>query len=331
MTTVSHAQNGEDIVLARALGPVEHGFYVDVGAADPDVHSVTKLFYERGWSGVNIEPESGALADLRSARPRDTNLGIGVGAEEGELRFFQLPRRLAGNSTFQPALAERYEREGVPVSERTVPVRTLAQVLAEHVGERTIDFLKIDVEGAERDVLAGADFSRFRPRAVVVEATVPGTSQPSHESWEPFLVANGYTATLFDGLNRFYVREEEDEAFRSALSVPANVLDDYIDAAAAAWRDEASRAAELGRVLEGARGDLERAGADLRRAGEDLDTAARELAGAHRERNEALAALEQTRLALAGSEARRRDMAAELAAARTALIEDVRASRGRAG
>ena len=71
-----------------------------------------------------------------------------------------------------------------------------------------IDFLKVDVEGAERDVLAGADWRRFRPKVVLVEAVAPGTMAPSHAEWEPILLSNGYGFAFFDGLNRFYVADE---------------------------------------------------------------------------------------------------------------------------
>ena len=68
-TFVSHAQNGEDVVLWRALGHVRDGRYVDVGAADPEVDSVTKAFVDRGWRGIDIEPVPELAQRLREARP----------------------------------------------------------------------------------------------------------------------------------------------------------------------------------------------------------------------------------------------------------------------
>jgi hypothetical protein len=84
---------------------------------------------------------------------------------------------------------------------------TLAELCRTH-GLREIDFLKVDVEGAEADVLKSGDWKTFRPKAVVIEAIAPGSNEPSWDSWEPFLLAQGYRFMLFDTLNRFYVAEE---------------------------------------------------------------------------------------------------------------------------
>src|SRR6266511_4950696 len=89
-----------------------------------------------------------------------------------------------------------------------------------------VDFLKIDVEGAERAVLEGADWTRHRPRVLVVEATAPGSPKQVHEEWEPLLLAAGYRFGLFDGLNRFYAQADDEEAL-SRLAAPASVFDSY--------------------------------------------------------------------------------------------------------
>jgi hypothetical protein len=98
--------------------------------------------------------------------------------------------------------------------------------VCEQHGGGTIDFLKIDVESHEREVLEGADWGRDRPRVVVVEATRPQSSIPSYEDWEPILLAADYLFAFFDGLNRYYVRAE-DRYLVPVLQVPANVFDEY--------------------------------------------------------------------------------------------------------
>ncbi len=225
---ISYAQNREDVVLARALADVDRGFYVDVGANDPVHHSVTKHFYERGWSGINVEPERGygVFARLLADRPRDINLNVGVADRPGSLAFYEAAD-VSGWSSFSAEQAANLRRDGFRLIEHLVPVTTLAAICAEHVGDRTIDFLKVDAESFEAAVLAGHDWSRWRPRIVVVEANDAG-------AWEPILLGADYAFALFDGINRFYARREEADRLLPRLAAPAHVLDGFRTAAEAA-------------------------------------------------------------------------------------------------
>jgi hypothetical protein len=106
--------------------------------------------------------------------------------------------------------AENAKSFGVDYRTVRLPVTTLARV-CERAGGHPIDFLKIDVEGAEADVLFGGDWQRIRPKVVVVEAVTPGSGDPAWQEWEPFLIAQNYRFVLFDTLNRFYVADEHPE------------------------------------------------------------------------------------------------------------------------
>jgi FkbM family methyltransferase len=224
---VSYAQNGEDVVLARALQPDRTvGFWVDVGAGDPRFDSVTAAFADRGWRGINIEPLQPEFERLVADRPRDVNLRVALGAAPGVAKLFEGPEENRGSSTMRPEVAARYVENGQVFTPSEVQVMTLAQIVAEYAPP-TVDLLKVDVEGMEAEVLAGADWSSFRPRVVVVEATVPNSSEPSYQAWEPMLLELGYQLALFDGLNRFYGRADDPEVL-AALSTPANVLDHFV-------------------------------------------------------------------------------------------------------
>ncbi|MFS8973115.1 FkbM family methyltransferase [Cupriavidus necator] len=225
MTITSYAQNFEDVILWRAFRDVPAGFYVDVGANDPDEDSVTKLFYERGWSGINIEPELEFWQRLCEARPRDTNLAVAVGESKGSLQFYSVPVR--GLSTLDEAIATAYRASGLEVISHEVEVETLSALLVRHASNRPIHFLKIDVEGAEASVLKGLDLRTWRPWVLVVEATRPNSTEENYALWEPSLLANGYRFAYFDGLNRFYVAEEQ-ESLRQKFTTPPNVLDDFV-------------------------------------------------------------------------------------------------------
>lgn len=242
---VSYAQNHEDVVLARALHPDrESGFWIDVGAGDPLLESVTAAFSERGWTGINIEPLSREYEQLRAARPHDTNLCVALGATSGTATLFQGPETDRGASTMRSDIVASRGAEADEFRAVEVPVVTLADIVAEHVSG-PVDFLKIDVEGLEYEVLAGADFRTFRPRALVVEATIPNTTKPSHESWEPILLEAGYRLAMFDGLNRFYASEDEPDLLE-ALAIPANVFDNFVSYR---WTLEFSKSAKYAEDL----------------------------------------------------------------------------------
>jgi hypothetical protein len=130
-------------------------------------------------------------------------------------------------STLDAAVAARNRADGRAVREHPVEVTTLAHVCRRHApGE--IHFLKIDVEGAEAQVLAGADFSAFRPWIVVVEATLPMSQDDASAEWEPALLAARYRFAWFDGLNRFYVSDERWDTLGPHFRTPPNVFDGFI-------------------------------------------------------------------------------------------------------
>jgi FkbM family methyltransferase len=222
---ITYAQNFEDVMLWRALHAVDAGFYIDVGAADPDEDSVTRAFYDHGWRGVNIEPSPGHFAALASARPRDINLCCLVGVASGEMNLFNIPD--TGLSTVEQHIADRHAADGRPSDMIKTPVRTLADICTEFAPQ-AIHFVKIDVEGAEAEVLRGADFATFRPWIVVVEATEPLSQTENWQGWEPLLIEASYDFVWFDGLNRFYLAAERTDALRHAFRLPPNYFDFWI-------------------------------------------------------------------------------------------------------
>jgi FkbM family methyltransferase len=230
MSFVSHAQNFEDVMLWRALKQVENGFYVDVGANDPEVHSVTKAFYDRGWRGINIEPVPQWYDKLAAERQNDVNLQLAAGARSGEMVLYEIPD--TGLSTSSGAIASRHEADGYNHIERIVAVETLTEICRKfHLAP--IHFLKIDVEGAEKQVLEGLDLDLVRPWIIVVESTLPLTHAESHAEWEPILADAGYTFVYFDGLNRFYVEGEHADLL-AHFKTPPSVFDEFVPAAQAA-------------------------------------------------------------------------------------------------
>lgn len=197
----SYAQNYEDVMLRRAFPEIQNGFYVDVGANDPQRDSTTRYFYESGWRGINIEPAEQYLKLLEAARPEDVNLGVACGARNGVGTLHVIPD--TGLSTMVPEYADVAKAAGHVISE-VVEVRVvrLESIIQQHARGRDIDFLKINVQGCELEVVRGMNLKRYRPKVIVVEHS-KGPDYNSH------LLDAGYFYVWFDGLNRIYVKWED--------------------------------------------------------------------------------------------------------------------------
>jgi FkbM family methyltransferase len=242
---VSYSQNAEDVRLWRVFGEACTGFYVDIGAGDPVEYSVTKAFYDRGWSGINVEPGP-AFAALASARSRDVNLNVAVAPEEGR-RDFWVSSPHSGVSTFYPDASFDALPPGFSYQKVSVDCVPAWRILVERAAGRRIDFMSIDVEGAEAEVIRSIDFEATRPTVLLVEAVTPLTREPNHESWEPLLLEADYVFGAFDGLNRFYVHRAREDLV-PALAYPISVLDGYVTFASQVQNRELQRDLEAQRL-----------------------------------------------------------------------------------
>ncbi|PWY55465.1 hypothetical protein DGG96_11850 [Legionella qingyii] len=224
MSFVSFAQNFEDVMLWRALKHVQNGFYIDIGAQHPVIDSVSKAFYDKGWHGIHIEPVPEFVALLRNARPDETVLQIALSDHNGLLDFHIIPG--TGLSTAIDWIAESHFNElGFHSQKVQVPTLTLQSAMSTLV-ENDVHWMKIDVEGFEKQVLSGWDYTSLRPWIIVIEATVPHSSKINFAHWEPLLIAADYLFAYFDGLNRFYVAKEHPELMDAFIS-PPNIFDQW--------------------------------------------------------------------------------------------------------
>ena len=221
---VSYAQNFEDVMLRRVFKEVGAGFYIDVGAHHHKVDSVTRGLYDDGWHGINFEPVPYFHNLLQKKRPRDINLACIAGESPGEAVFYQMGR--TGLSTTRPDFASRAAARGFTERQHIIPVRTLDQICAEQAVTH-VDFLKIDVEGAEFEVLKGMGFEKVRPVVLVIEATEPMTQVFNHHVWEPYVIERGYRYVYGDGLNRFYLASERMD-LEARFEHPPNVFDRFV-------------------------------------------------------------------------------------------------------
>ena len=167
----SWSQEGEDQILRRIFERQSTGFYVDVGAHHPKRFSNTYLFYRSGWRGINVDAMPGSMVAFEKSRPRDINLELGIGAEEGKLDYYVF-KEPALNGFSQDLSQERSDADwGCHInSVIKLDVLPLSLVLDQHlpVGQ-DIDFMSVDVEGLDFNVLKSNDWDKYRPKFVLAE------------------------------------------------------------------------------------------------------------------------------------------------------------------
>lgn len=158
------------MILRRYFYGRGPGTYVDVGAHHPWRFSNTYWFYRQGWSGLNIDATPGSMDAFRRARPRDRNVEAAVAGDARTLTFFAFDDPAL--NTFDPAAVERAKAAGYRVVEkRELRTTTLAELLHEHLPGAKIDFLSVDVEGFDAEVLGSNDWDAFAPEVVLAETS----------------------------------------------------------------------------------------------------------------------------------------------------------------
>jgi FkbM family methyltransferase len=209
----------------RCFPEQREGFYVDIGSGHPVYDNVSFAFYLKGWRGITVEPNPWLSQLSRAVRPRDQHVETLIGRESGEATFFLVEDYHGLSSMIEANARAALSEYGKRADVLTLPLTTLREVCETGAAPASFEFLKIDVEGAEQDVLLGGDWQRFRPKVVVIEALVPVTLAPAWEAWEPILTARGYRYVWFDGLNRYYLAEEAGELAERLANPPASFDD----------------------------------------------------------------------------------------------------------
>ncbi len=206
---VSYAQNREDIILDGFFKDVENGFYVDIGASDPVVDSVTKYFYDRGWTGINVEPNPLVYKNLAKERVHDINVNAIVSNSKSSEALLRIYKKGDGLSTVSEKIKDEYEHKTTAATKdyKDTAIKTVTlKDLFETNGVSKIHFLKIDVEGYEYEVLKSNNWEKYRPEVICIE------SNHLVKDWHPILKESKYEKVFFDGLNEYYASEESKKA-----------------------------------------------------------------------------------------------------------------------
>jgi len=199
-----HAQFGEDRALERVFAGVDHGYCVEVGAYDGRTGSATYLFERKGWDCLLVEPNP-ALAQAISRHRHCQVSNCAASSREGEATF-HVARNLEQMSTLDMTTEhDLWIRDlGGSLEEITVPTARLDTLLAK-AGFPRVDFITIDVEGHELDVLQGFSLDTYRPRIVIVE----DNGDQDESSVRRHLADQGYVNFKRTGVNDWYASESD--------------------------------------------------------------------------------------------------------------------------
>lgn len=196
-----YSQFGEDIVIAGLFDRHYRGFYVDVGAHHPRFLSNTYLLWLRNWQGINIDADPLAIDAFRRERPTDINVCCAVGKSRGSAKFYKFK-----NPAFN-TLSEKFGPQGERIATVEVPIMPLNDILFEH-GLGQIDYLNVDVEGLDYDVLTAFDFCRFSPRIISIEMTNADFDQIAREPIYEMLREKGYALIAYCYVTAIFRREQ---------------------------------------------------------------------------------------------------------------------------
>jgi FkbM family methyltransferase len=168
---LSYSQEGEDLILARIFDVwgIKNGFFIDVGAHHPFRFSNTYYFYKRGWTGINIDACPGTMKLFRFLRPRDITIECGVGSKEGILTYYSFNEPALNTFSEVEAQNKKSSRYKV-INQIQIPVVTLKRLLDENLPlGKKIDFMSIDVEGFDHEVICSNDWRKYRPTIIALE------------------------------------------------------------------------------------------------------------------------------------------------------------------
>ena len=210
---LSYGQNGEDLILNRLLSEVKKGFYVDIGAHHPIRFSNTYLFYKKGWEGINIDATPKSMDLFYKFRPRDTNIEVGIGLKSGFQKFYKFNEPALNTFCGEEAqIKNKYPYQLIDTLK--INVERLENVLESNLtNNQNIDFMNIDVECKEEEVIKSNNWLKFRPKLLHLEILENKISNHKDSSIINYLSNLGYQ-TICKLYNSYILEDRKNKLFK---------------------------------------------------------------------------------------------------------------------
>jgi len=166
---LSYSYDGEDVILKKILIK-KRGFYIDIGCNHPIKHSNTYFLYKQKWKGINIDANPQVIRLFNKKRKNDINLNVGIGIEKKKKLFYVCENDLLSSFDKQVVIMSK-EKWGFDYTEMMINVDRLEDVLNNFIDDKilNIDFMNIDVEGLEMEVLLSNNWDKFKPDILAIE------------------------------------------------------------------------------------------------------------------------------------------------------------------
>jgi len=190
---------GEDIMVSRFFKNKEIGFYIDIGAYHPFKGSLTQKLYKKGWHGINIDISKTSIDLFKIARPNDININCAIGKVAEETIFFQNSKINQQNSLI---------RQNSNQEEVKIKCYKLNDLLTSNKIEK-VDYINIDTEGTELDILKGLDFKKINPSLLTVEDNDFDLDSDNKKEKINYMKNQGYVLINNIGVTMFFIKKED--------------------------------------------------------------------------------------------------------------------------
>lgn len=207
--SIHYGEFGEDILINRILKNIKTGRYVDVGCYHPFKGSLTVQLYKRGWRGINIDLSKSSIDLFNLVRKKDINLNIAVSDFNGQTNYFE-------NSPInqQNSLIKSDDNQKIIKTD----CKNLNFILEENKFEK-FEYLNVDVEGTENNVIKGIDFNKYRPILITVENNNLHIKDYIQSDVYKILTENNFTFISKIGVTNFFLNNENAKNFQKLISI----------------------------------------------------------------------------------------------------------------
>ncbi|MDD5570126.1 MAG: FkbM family methyltransferase [Bacteroidales bacterium] len=204
----SYSQTGEDLIIDALMNNKKNGFYVDVGCNHPVDISNTFYFYLKGWKGINIDVNERMIMLFKKIRRYDVSVCAAVSDEEKEMDLYKFDRNAV--STFDENTAEEWKKKWNLLKIEKYRTTTLNKILEMYMPSTNekIDFLSIDVEGMDYNVLKSVDLNKYKPKLIIIETHNFNITKFADNEITKYLRKFDYDFITYASMNAYFLRKE---------------------------------------------------------------------------------------------------------------------------